>query len=91
MLEGYTLKLLEERIGYHFQDISLLKQALTHSSFTNEQKINKAKRRTWGDLNPVIRKPENSKAYNRNRAQAWKKELPDLRSGILRCCSPSSK
>ena len=43
MLEGYTLKLLEERIGYHFQDISLLKQALTHSSFTNEQKINKAK------------------------------------------------
>lgn len=43
MLEGYTLKLLEERIGYHFHDIALLKQALTHSSFSNEQKINKAK------------------------------------------------
>lgn len=43
MLEGYTLKLLEDRIGYHFHDISLLKQAVTHSSFTNEQKINKAK------------------------------------------------
>ena len=48
-----------------------------------QQKINKAKRRTWGDLNPVIRKPENSKAYNRNRAQAWKKNLPDLRSAIF--------
>ncbi len=43
MLEGYTLNILEERIGYRFQDVSLLKQAMTHSSFTNEQKINKAK------------------------------------------------
>lgn len=41
MLEGYTMKELEQRIGYQFHDISLLKQALTHSSFTNEQKINK--------------------------------------------------
>lgn len=43
MLEGYTLHLLEERIGYRFHNLALLKQALTHSSFTNEQKINKAK------------------------------------------------
>lgn len=43
MLEGYTLQLLEKRIGYQFHDITLLSQALTHSSFTNEQKINKAK------------------------------------------------
>ncbi len=43
MSESYTLSNLENRIGYHFQDISLLKQAMTHSSFTNEQKINKAK------------------------------------------------
>jgi len=43
MLEGYSLKNLEERIGYRFQNIALLKQAITHSSFTNEQKINKAK------------------------------------------------
>lgn len=41
MLEEYTLKMLEERIGYHFQDIILLKQAMTHRSFTNEQKIYK--------------------------------------------------
>jgi len=43
MLEGYTLDVLESRIGYHFRNIALLKQALTHSSFTNEQKINKTK------------------------------------------------
>ncbi len=43
MLEGYTLEILEERIGYRFHDKALLKQALTHSSFTNEQRINKAK------------------------------------------------
>ncbi len=43
MLEGYTLNGLEEKIGYHFNDMSLLRQALTHSSYTNEQKINKAK------------------------------------------------
>lgn len=42
MIEGYTLKALEERIGYRFQDGGLLQQALTHSSFTNEQKINRA-------------------------------------------------
>lgn len=43
MTDGYTLNALEERIGYQFKNPSLLTQALTHSSFTNEQKINKAK------------------------------------------------
>lgn len=37
----YTLQGLEERIGYQFRDKALLQQAMTHSSFTNEQKINK--------------------------------------------------
>lgn len=41
MREGYTLSVLEDRIGYHFSNIDLLKQAITHSSFINEQKINK--------------------------------------------------
>lgn len=36
-----NLEELENRIGYHFKDKTLLKQALTHSSFANEQKINK--------------------------------------------------
>lgn len=32
---------LEQKIKYCFQDKKLLKQALTHSSYSNEQKINK--------------------------------------------------
>lgn len=37
------LKELQEKIGYQFKNPELLKQALTHSSFANEQKINKLK------------------------------------------------
>lgn len=38
--EDYAV--LEKKIGYEFQDKALLCQALTHSSFSNEQKINKS-------------------------------------------------
>ena len=41
MNRDYSLDLLEERIGYKFKDRALLKEAITHSSFANEQKINK--------------------------------------------------
>ena len=50
-----------------------------------KRKIDQARRQTWGELNPVTRKPENSKAYNRKRTQDWKKELPDLRPFNLFC------
>lgn len=40
-MTAYSLEELERRIGYQFRDKALLKQAITHSSFTNEQKINK--------------------------------------------------
>ena len=41
MRDGYNIETLEERIGYTFQKKELVKQAITHSSFINEQKINK--------------------------------------------------
>ena len=41
-----------------------------------KRKLDQAKRQTWGELNPVTRKPENSRAYNRKKSQAWKRELP---------------
>ena len=43
MTGEYTIGELEKKIGYQFRDKSLLKQALTHSSFANEQRINKLK------------------------------------------------
>lgn len=36
-----------------------------------QQKKNAARRGSWYGLNPVTRKPENSKAYNRRKAQKW--------------------
>lgn len=41
MLFDYTMEQLEERIGYKFCNRALLKQAVTHSSFANEQRINR--------------------------------------------------
>lgn len=41
MREGQELSLLEERIGYTFKNTDLLWQALTHSSYANERRINK--------------------------------------------------
>ena len=40
---GRELKELEERIGYRFKDPSLLKKAMLHSSYANEQHLPKYK------------------------------------------------
>ena len=32
------MQTLEEKLGYHFQNIALLENALTHSSYANEHK-----------------------------------------------------
>lgn len=37
-----------------------------------KQKRDRENRNTWGSFSPVTRKPENSKAYNRRKAQNWK-------------------
>ena len=41
MATGHALGELEKKIGYVFSNKALLKQALTHSSYANEQKIRK--------------------------------------------------
>ena len=51
-----------------------------------KRKIDQARRQTWGELNPVTRKPENSKAYNRNKARDWKREYHESISGIFEPC-----
>lgn len=40
-MEAYTMDFLQEKIGYRFYNKNLLRQALTHSSYANERKINK--------------------------------------------------
>ena len=40
-----------------------------------KRKLDQAKRQTWGELNPVTRTPKNSRAYDRKKAQNWKREL----------------
>lgn len=34
-----------------------------------QKRLNAIKRRSWNGINPVTRKPENPKAYNRKKAQ----------------------
>ncbi|MFG6355422.1 MAG: ribonuclease III [Acetatifactor sp.] len=41
MREEQDLSALEDTIGYRFENRELLKQALTHSSYANERRINK--------------------------------------------------
>ena len=39
-----------------------------------KRELDARKRGSWGGLNPVTRKPKNPKAYDRRKAQSWKKE-----------------
>lgn len=43
MEENYSVEKLEVQIGYVFRNKELIRQALTHSSYANERKINKVK------------------------------------------------
>ena len=56
-----------------------------------KRKIDQAKRQTWGELNPVTRSPEDSKAYNRNKARNWKREYHgSSSSGTFICIRSAS-
>lgn len=48
-----------------------------------KRKVDAAKRCAWGDLNPVTRKPQNSKAYCRNKARNWMREDHETDSGTF--------
>ena len=47
-----------------------------------KRKIDASRRQTWGELSPVTRKPENSRAYNRNKSRNWKRDDYAACSGI---------
>ena len=56
-----------------------------------KRKIDQARRQTWGELNPVTRKPTNSRAYNRNKARNWKREISRTSSGLFYVINPGRK
>ena len=50
-----------------------------------KRKLDQARRQTWGELNPVTRKPTNSKAYNRSKSRNWMRDDQRTSSGIFSC------
>ena len=52
-----------------------------------KRKMDLAKRQTWGELNPVTRKPEHSKAYNRRKSQNSTRELPPTDLRLFALCN----
>lgn len=58
-----------------------MEKFIPHEKLSKKEKrrLDLQRRNTWGQWDPVTRKPDHSRAYNRKKTQNWKKELPDLR------------
>ena len=88
MLEGYTMDVLEQRIGYCFHNKALLKQALTHSSYTNEQKINKTQNYERIEfLGDAVLELVSSDFLFREHPEVPEGELTKMRASMV--CEPS--
>lgn len=48
-----------------------------------KRKLDSARRGTWGQINPVTRKPQSSKAYNRSKTRNWKCDVHESNSGTF--------
>ena len=60
------------------EELSVKKQIPFEKLSKRQQRERNAQKRvTWGELNPVTRRPENSRAYNRAKAQSWKKNTAE--------------
>ncbi len=79
---------LEEKIAYRFQDSSLLRQALTHSSYANEMKVNR-----YGDyerlefLGDAVLELVSSDFLYRERQETAEGDLTKLRASMV--CEPA--
>lgn len=49
-----------------------------------QRELDRRKRGTWNGVNPVTRRPGDLKAYDRRKAQSWRKENSDA---LLLCAS----
>ena len=89
-MEGnhYTLNLLEKRIGYQFHNPALLKQAMTHSSFTNEQRIRKQENYERLEfLGDAVLELVSSEFLFREHSDLPEGELTKMRASMV--CEPS--
>lgn len=88
MYKQKELKELEAKIGYEFKKKELLLQALTHSSFSNEQKINK-----WKDyerlefLGDAVLELLSSRFFFENYPDMSEGQMTRLRSSMV--CEPA--
>lgn len=88
MQEKYTAEKLEEQIGYCFQDKHLLQQALTHSSYTNERKINKvASYERLEFLGDAVLELASSETLFKQNPTLSEGELTKMRAAMV--CEPS--
>lgn len=88
MFNQGKLKELEEKIGYVFKRKELLKQALTHSSFSNEQKINKlANYERLEFLGDAVLELLSSQFFFENYPEMSEGEMTRLRSSMV--CEPA--
>ena len=53
-----------------------------------KRRLDSQRRTTWGCVNPVTRKPDNSKAYNRSKARNWSREDQFRDFYLLLTCKP---
>lgn len=88
MFKEESLKELEEKIGYVFKKKELLKQALTHSSFSNEQKINKFENYERMEfLGDAVLELLSSQFFFENYPEMSEGEMTRLRSSMV--CEPA--
>lgn len=87
-MEKEAIGRLEEKIAYRFQDDRLLRQALTHSSYANELKINK-----YGDyerlefLGDAVLEFVSSDFLYRQQKETAEGDLTKLRASMV--CEPA--
>ncbi len=87
-MTGEALSGLEERIAYQFRDKKLLRQALTHSSYANEMKINKYEDYERLEfLGDAVLELVSSDFLFREREETTEGQLTKMRASIV--CEPA--
>ena len=69
------------------QEVTKMEKFIPYEKLSKKEKrkLDQARRQTWGEMNPVTRKPENSKAYNRSKARNWQRDEQRTSSGSFIC------